>query len=77
MFLEVDLEGLDYQAREFGGGAVIPGAYRRVLSGESCDETRNWPRVFSGAGRVSTFPSAGISGSPGDLCVPDQAQDFL
>lgn len=31
VFLEVDLEGLDYQAREFGGGAVIPGTYRRFL----------------------------------------------
>lgn len=54
------MEGFEYQAREFGGGAVIPGAYRRVLSRESCDETGNWPRVLSGAGRVSAFPSAEI-----------------
>lgn len=76
VFLEVDLEGLEYQAREFGGGAVILGAYRRVLSRESCDETGNWPKALS-AGRVSVFPSAGISGSPEDLCVPDKAQNFL
>lgn len=60
VFLEVDLEGLEYQAREFGGGAVILGAYRRVLSREGCDETGNWPRALSGAGGCLLFPALGF-----------------